>query len=143
MADNDTPLHVPGTGSFAPGNLKRWPPGTSGFHNTGRPEGSRNKLSALFYKDLLASWEEFGVDAMKATAISKPHEFIKIVASLMPKEFAIKSENVADMTDVDLEDAVEVLRAIAEKNRLDKENTSTKILLGDGTTIHHRPRDER
>jgi hypothetical protein len=133
-------IFKPGTNHFAPGNPARWEKGMV-VNPAGKPEGTKNKLTSFFFRDLLAAWEEMGVDAIRATAISKPAEFVKIVASLMPKEFAVRAENVADMTDVDLEDAVEVLRSIAEKNRMEKENKTTKILLGDGTTIEHsRPK---
>ena len=60
-------------------------PGQSG-NPKGRPQGSRNKLSEEFVADLHAAWQLFGRPALMTTALTEPSVFVRVVASLMPKE---------------------------------------------------------
>jgi len=52
----------------------------------GRPKGSRNKLSEEFFQDLYDVWQAFGKPALETMAMLYPAEFVRLVASLLPKE---------------------------------------------------------
>jgi len=52
----------------------------------GRPKGSRNKLSEEFFRDLCDAWQAFRKPALETMAMLYPVEFVRLVASLMPKE---------------------------------------------------------
>jgi hypothetical protein len=69
----------------------------------GRVKGSRNKISEAFLKDLAAEWEVSGPDALKVMAKEEPGNFVKVVAALLPKEFEINHNQLADMDDQELE----------------------------------------
>ena len=62
-----------------------WKPGQSG-NPAGRPKGSRNKLSEDFFRDLCDAWQAFGKPALETMAMLYPAEFVRVVASLIPKE---------------------------------------------------------
>jgi len=62
-----------------------WKPGQSG-NPKGRPKGSRNKLSEDFFRDLCDAWQAFGKPALETMAMLYPVEFVRMVASLMPRE---------------------------------------------------------
>jgi len=62
-----------------------WKPGQSG-NPAGRPKGSRNKLSEDFFRDLCDAWQAFGKPALETMAMLYPVEFVRLVASLIPKE---------------------------------------------------------
>jgi hypothetical protein len=59
-------------------------PGQSG--NPAGPKGSRNKPSEEFFQDLYDVWRAFGKPALETMAMLYPAEFVRMVASLIPKE---------------------------------------------------------
>ena len=81
-------------------------PGESG-NPAGRPVGSRNKLSEKFCADLLEHWQEHGVAAMDAAAKDDPAAYLRVVASLMPKNVKVS----ADVSETFLEVLQEMNRA--------------------------------
>jgi len=60
-------------------------PGQSG-NPAGRPKGARSKLGESFVDALLKDWEDNGVDAIKLMRVERPGDYVKVVASLLPKE---------------------------------------------------------
>ena len=78
-------------------------PGQSG-NPKGRPQGSRNKLSEDFFRDLCDAWQAFGKPALMTAAWTHPVEFVRVVASLMPRELeAITTVHMERMSDAQLE----------------------------------------
>ena len=61
-------------------------PGQSG-NPAGRPKGSRSKLAESFCAALLKDFEENGGKAIELMRAEKPGEYIRAVASVIPKEF--------------------------------------------------------
>ena len=80
-----------------------WKPGQSG-NLKGRPKGSRNKLSEDFLADLHESWLAFGKPALMTAAITDPVSYVRMVASLMPREIeATTTPDLERMSDAQLE----------------------------------------
>lgn len=79
-------------------NLKPWAPGQSG-NPAGRPKGARSKLGEAFLQDMLADWQEHGKDAIVKVRDEKPDQYLKVVASVLPKELNVRVDEFADLDD--------------------------------------------
>lgn len=73
-------------------------PGQSG-NPAGKPKGARNKLQEAFWKDFAGAWEQHGASALLKVATEDPATFVKVAASVMPKEIegAIEVRSVMRM----------------------------------------------
>lgn len=67
-----------------------WQPGVSA-NPAGRPKGARNALSENFIKDILEDWKVAGPSAIQACRLDNPGVYLKVVASLVPKELSVKN----------------------------------------------------
>lgn len=69
----------PETGRFLTGNNG----------SPGRPLGARNRLREAFLTALEDSFKAHGTVTIEASRIEKPTEFLKIIASVLPKDVEI------------------------------------------------------
>lgn len=59
-----------------------------------RPQGSRNKLTEDFFRDLCDAWMAFGKPALMSAAWTNPTDFVRVVAQLMPKDVEATVTNI-------------------------------------------------
>ncbi len=68
------------------------------------------------------SWREHGATAIARVARHRPHEYLKIIASLVPRNFGLEKKGPLDeLSDEELEAQIDVLRRLvaAEKQNSD------------------------
>lgn len=70
--------------------------------NPGRPKGSRNKLGEAFLEALHADFTEHGVVAIQTVRAEKPDQYLKVIASILPKELNVNVNDTDVMTDDEL-----------------------------------------
>ena len=79
----------------------RFPPGHCG-NPAGRPKSSRNRLSEAFIAALGEDFDQHGAATIIRMREEDPAAYVKVVASLLPKQLSIQSEE-RELTDVELE----------------------------------------
>jgi hypothetical protein len=83
--------------------------------NGGRPQGSRNKLQAKFMDALAADFETEGDAVIRFVRADKPVDYLKIIASVLPKELLMPDSPLSEVSDDDLAEAIAIYRAMKEK----------------------------
>ena len=85
-----------------------WKPGQSG-NPAGRPKGSRHKLSEDFIRALAEDFENHGKDAIVKMREDRPGDYIKVIASLVPKDLNLNVNEYEHWTDEQLADRLDQL----------------------------------
>jgi hypothetical protein len=86
--------------------------------STGRPRGSRNRLTARVFEDVLAHWNEpvegrnitKGMAALEIMRKERPSDYVKAVLSIMPKELVLSDPTTADLSDEQVDTLIMTLR---------------------------------
>lgn len=76
----------------------------------GKPPGARNRLQGKFLKALHDDFEKEGEGVIKIVRMEKPVEYLRIIASVLPKEFLFGETGIEDLTDEDLRETLELIR---------------------------------
>jgi hypothetical protein len=93
------PAKDPKTGRFLAGN--------NGFG--GRPLGARNKLGEAFIQALHDSFNEHGPETIEKVRTEKPDQYLKVIASLLPKDVNLNVNNEIEMSDDELRERIRQL----------------------------------
>jgi hypothetical protein len=101
MSDKPAPIQDESTGRFLPGN--------SG--GPGKPKGARNKLGEAFIQALRDSFEEHGPETIEAVRTEKPDQYLKVIASLLPKEMTLNINDAESLSDDELIERIRELDA--------------------------------
>ena len=80
----------------------------------GKPVGARNKLQATFVTALEKDFHEHGAGVINIVRVEKPVDYLKIIASTLPKEFIVSETEFDGMTDDEIMEALAVIRAARE-----------------------------
>lgn len=84
----------------------------------GRPKGARNRLAARVFEDIFAHWCEpaapggnmcKGQEALETLYKERPGEYLRLTASVLPKEFVFENV-VSDLDDDQIDDLLVALR---------------------------------
>jgi hypothetical protein len=101
----------PTKGQQRPAHL--WGPGQSG-NPAGRPKGSRNRLSEDFVAALYDDFQDHGSAAIAACRVEKPDVYVRVIASILPKDMNIRVQHLDDLTDDQLLRKLAVLTEMAK-----------------------------
>ena len=85
-------------------------PGQSG-NPAGRPKGSRNRLSEEFIAAMCDDFEAHGKSVIETVRAEKPDQYLKVIASIIPKELHVADASLDDMSDNELIDILATLRS--------------------------------
>jgi hypothetical protein len=65
---------------------------------SGRPPGSKHKISEKFISALTADFEQHGETVISKVRADKPEQYLKIVADLVPKDVNLGQDGPFRMT---------------------------------------------
>lgn len=66
----------------------------------GRPKGARAKLGEAFLQAMQEDFAQHGIAAVEAVRTEKPDQYLKVIASMLPKEIDLGDEIVQAMVEV-------------------------------------------
>ena len=89
----------------------KWKPGQSG-NPAGRKPGDRNKFGTHFISDFYADWVQHGAAAIEKLRLESPKDYVKVAASLLPRELHVKAASIVDgWTEDEVKAALEHIRS--------------------------------
>ena len=101
-------------------------PGQSG-NPKGRPKGARSKFAEEFLKDLLADWQEHGAEAIRETRLTKPEMYLRVAASVVPKDHNINLTDERGLDDYSLAELLALRNELADIEDAEREGKSTSV----------------
>ena len=110
----------------------RFKPGQGPIPGGGRPKGSRTRLTSLLLNSLVADFEQFGPAAVKIMRVEKPSEYVRVIASLVPKELLVQESALSEMSDDDLVESLAIIRRLKARaatvlvEQIEKTDETTK-----------------
>jgi hypothetical protein len=99
--------------------------------HSGRPTGTRNKLQADFLRDLAEPWARDGASALRVMIAEQPSDFVRVCASLMPREVAL--DIGGPLTELSDDELLEALQAVKElrARTIDAEAAGELVLIAE------------
>lgn len=85
-----------------------WKAGQSG-NPAGRPKGARSKLGEAFLDAMLADFEQHGSDVIERVRDEKPEQYLRVVASLLPRDLNVTQDKYEHLSDAELVERIRQL----------------------------------
>jgi hypothetical protein len=75
----------------------------------GRPKGARHKLGEAFLEALASDFEANGPQVIAEVRENRPADYLKVIASILPKEMNVKVDTTDELTDDQLDQRIRAL----------------------------------
>ena len=97
-----------GSGNAQGSVVTQFKPGQSGNYK-GRTRGARSKLGEQFLDALQQDFDKHGVEAIEKVREDKPEIYLKVIASILPKELNVSANELDHLSDEELIERIRVL----------------------------------
>ena len=89
-----------------------WKPGQSG-NPAGRQIGSRNKLNEKFILALHDDFVEHGAKLIEEVRKKKPDQYLKVIASILPRELHFKDQSAFEGMSIEqLDETISAIKSV-------------------------------
>ena len=78
--------------------MSQFKPGDPRTKTGGRRKGSRDRIETKMLEAIARDFEEHGDEAIKICRLERPNEYLKLVASLLPREVEAKIDGNVEVT---------------------------------------------
>jgi hypothetical protein len=95
-----------------------WKPGVSG-NPKGRPKGSKQALGEDFVKALQDDFREHGIATLERVREEKPDAYLKVIASIIPKELNVNHNSLEELSDAELTSILDSVRQLVASGALE------------------------
>lgn len=124
----DKAAHTAGMQPGKPAHLRddlKFKPGQSG-NPAGKPKGARNKLGEEFIEALFDDFKVHGPNVIARVRQEKPDAYLKVVASLLPREINLKTP-LEELTDEQLTARIRQLAVALGLALAEEEDQSSRV----------------
>ena len=97
-------------------------PGQSG-NPAGRPKGSRHKLGEAFIEAMQVDFDLHGSAVIEKVRTENPSQYLKVIASILPKELNVRSDSLSEMDEDELAAVLDGVRALLVAGAIDAVGT--------------------
>jgi hypothetical protein len=80
----------------------------------GRPKGSKHRLSEEFVAALCEDFERHGIAVIERVRSEKPADYLRVIASVIPREITVNPSPLEDMSDDELLDNLAIVRGLMD-----------------------------
>ena len=81
-----------------------------GRNGGGRRQGARTRISTALLTAFAEDFEKYGEETVRITRVEKPIEYLRIAASLLPKEFEFTDNRLGELSDEELDAVIAYAR---------------------------------
>jgi hypothetical protein len=79
--------------------------------------GSRNKFGEQFVADFYEDWQQHGAAAIVKLREESVRDYLRVAVAILPKELHVKTESIEDLSDNELMDILDTIRALTSEDR--------------------------
>ena len=101
----------------------------TGNSGGGRQPGSRNRLTETFIAAVEIDFAEHGHDALATLRADDPGAYLRIVASLVPRDLILKREQERDFVGMEFSDLMEFIENVRHNATVERQIHKAKLGL--------------
>jgi len=98
-------------GARAKGGVTRKPRHSPASEPASDERDAGIRLNEAFLKDVLSDWQAHGAAAIASARVERPHDYLKLVTGLFPKELNVRVNALDELSDEQLAGQLAVLLA--------------------------------
>lgn len=101
----------------------------TGNNGGGRKKGGRNRLTETFITTIESDFAEYGPEVLAKLRVDDPSAYIRIIASLIPRDLILKREQERDFSELSFPELIDLIDNIRENANIEQEIAKARLGL--------------